>query len=55
MADFPKMYRMNGGKLEEVDTSLKRICEIAKSRLDDSHVVLRIIYVDNKDAPPASS
>jgi len=47
---IPKLYTLKDGKLSEVDTSLKRVCEIAKSRLDDPKI-LELIYIDNDDAP----
>jgi hypothetical protein len=51
MSDFPKLYTMKDGKLSEMNTSLKRMCEVAKGNLDASASILGIIYINNPDAP----
>lgn len=53
--DNPKLPRMvevhSDGTMTEVDTSLKRMCEVAAGRLRASVVVLKMLYVDNDAAP----
>lgn len=49
--DIPEMFTMKDGKLEKVDTSLRRMCEIAKERLDTPKTLLTLLYVNNLATP----
>ncbi|TSC83269.1 MAG: hypothetical protein G01um101419_99 [Parcubacteria group bacterium Gr01-1014_19] len=45
------MFTMKDGKLEKVDTSIRRMAEIAKERLDISKTLLHLLYIKNLAVP----
>ncbi len=45
------MFNMKDGKLEKVDTSLKRMAELAKERLDIGRTLLHLLYISNLATP----